>query len=80
MKTRIKLDLYVLKSILLQLCVKKKDGEGLSKSSEMVIKIAHQNPKLIPGMTTYSNKDCLASLAQRTDKCIVSACGMLFHS
>ena len=30
----------------------------------------HQNPNLIPGMTTFSMKDCLASLTHRTDKCI----------
>ena len=27
------------------------------------------NPKLILGVTTFSMKDCLASLAHRTDKC-----------
>ena len=30
---------------------------------------AHQNPKVTLGMTTFSMKDCLASLAHRTDKC-----------
>ena len=73
MKIRIKLDLYILKEYFIAtLCGKKNVGEGLSKSSEMVVEIgvAHQNPKLISGMTTFSMKDCLASLVHRTDKCI----------
>ena len=49
-------------------------GEGLSKSSEMVVNmqkgVVHQNSKLIPGVTTFSMKDWLASMAHKTDKCI----------
>ena len=68
MKIRIKLDLYVLKEYFLAtLCGEKNVGEGLSKSSEGD---PHQNPKLLPGMTTFNMKDCLALLAHRTVKCI----------
>ena len=58
MKIRIKLDLYVLKEYFIAtLC---ENAEG----------VAHQNPNLIPDITTFSMKDCLESLAHRTAKCI----------
>ena len=70
----IKLDLYVLKEYFISTLCEKNVGEGLTKSSEMVVKmrkgVGHQNPKSIPGMTTFSMKACLASLARSTDKCI----------
>ena len=73
MKIRIKLDLYAL-SILLQLCVKKKLGEGLSKSSEMVFKMLKGllTKISILDVTTFSMKNCLASLGHRMEKCIES--------
>ena len=54
--------------------MKKNVGEGLSKCSEIKVKmqkeVTHQNRKLIPGVTTFSMTDCLASLAHKTDNCI----------
>ena len=74
MKITIKVDLYVVKEYFIAtLCGKKNVGEGLSTSSAMVVEMRKSrspNPKLIPGLTTFSMKDCLASLAHRTDKCI----------
>ena len=72
MKIRIKLDLHVLKEYFIAtLCEKKNVGEGLSRSSEMVVEMWKDSLtkiSFIPGMTTFSMKDCLASLAHRTDK------------
>ena len=48
MKIRIKLDLYVLNEFLLQLCVKKNVSKGLSKSSEMVVKMRKGSLTKIP--------------------------------
>ena len=70
MKIRIKLDLYILKEYFIVTLWGKNVGEGLSKRSEKVVKMRNQNRKLIPSMTTFSMKDCLVSLAHRTDKCI----------
>ena len=75
MKIRIKLYLYVLKEHFIATFAKKKkkNGEGLSKVVKWLLKCGRgrsPNIKLIPGMTTFSMKDCLASLVHRTDKCI----------
>ena len=65
MKIKTKLDLYVLKEYsIATLCEKNKNvGEGLSK-------VVNQNSKSILGVSTFSMKGCLPSLAHRTDKCI----------
>ena len=74
MKIRIKLHFYVLKEYFIATLCEKNVGKGLSKSSEMIVKmrkrIAYRNPKLIPGIVFFSMKDCLASLSDRTDKYI----------
>ena len=49
MKIKIKLDLYVLKEYFIAiLCEKKNGGEGLSKSSEMVVKMQEGSLTKIP--------------------------------
>ena len=49
MKIRIKLNLYVLKEYLIAtLCQKKNVGEGISKSSEMVVKMQKGSLTIIP--------------------------------
>ena len=72
MKIRIKVDLYVLKEYLIATLYGKNVDEGLSKSSEMVVKMWNRSLTKIQNyvMDTFSMKDCLTSLAHRTDKCI----------
>ena len=48
MKMRIKLDLYILKEYFIETLCEKNVGEGLSKSSEMVLKMRKGSLTKIP--------------------------------
>ena len=59
------------KSILLRLCVKKNVSQGLSKSSEVVVKMQKGRSLKSQINAGYGiQHEGLASLAHRTEKCI----------